>query len=68
MGRSGGPGVALVLVQTSGVGVPPGLLLGSTVICLPPWAVCVKKGFFLQFLLELEIHVGAGVGRRAKMP
>lgn len=68
MGRSGGPGVALVLVQTSGVGVPPGPLPGSTGICLPLWAVCVKKGFFLKFLLELEIHVGAGAGRRAKMP
>lgn len=32
------------------------------------WAVCVKKGFFLKFLLGLEIRVGAGVGRRAKMP
>lgn len=44
MGRSGGPGVALVWGQASGVGVPPGPPAGTIVICLPPWAVRVKEG------------------------
>lgn len=67
MGRSRGPGVALAWVQTYGAGVPPSPPT-PRLVCVHPWAVSVKEGFFLKLLFKLEVQSGAGAGRGAKEP
>lgn len=67
MGRSRGPGVALAWVQTYGAGVPPSPPT-PRLVCVHPWAVSVKEGFFLKLLFKLEVQSGAGAGRAAKEP
>lgn len=39
------------------------LLRASSVTCLPPWAQCEGRLFFLKFLAEMEIGGGPGSER-----